>query len=285
MPYKIRVQKKKEADPVRIASRTEVLIESVVSNPKRIWAVLAVIALIAVGVFSSQSMKKRSDEAAWAIEAEASKLLHEPPPLPEPIQEGEAEAPQPLLDPKARLKRAAALYDEILEKYPQKSVAAIALFESGNAYAQLESYDIAEERFLSFLTKYPDRNAYIALVHMKLGYIYLNRGMSADALTHFRTVYEMPPAANKDQAGFELARTLESDGKVDEAVAIYSDISETYGESPWGTEAEVRLTFLRPPAPAETLTSEESEEAEGPKKNEAVGEEGNGEDAVGQSTE
>lgn len=263
MPYKIRIPKKKEAAPIRIASKSEKLFQTLFSNPKPILAFIAVVALITAGLYSMQSMNRRAEETAWEIETEASKLFHDPPPLPQPIEEGEEDSPLGLIDPEERLMRAAELYDEILDKYPKKGVAAIALFESGNVYYKLESYDLAEERFFSFIEKYPDRKALVDLSHIKLAYLYLTKGKRAEALSHFRTVYELPNSANKDQAGFELARALEADEKVDEAVAIYTDISSTFGESPWGTEAEVRLTLLNPPKPPEEISSDEGTASNG----------------------
>jgi len=262
MPYKIRLQKKKESIPAKIASRSEEWIEALLARPKLILGGIATLVLIVVAVFTFRVFDQQTKEAAWAIEAEASKLFHEPPPLPEPIEEGDEDPPEVLLDPVERLKRSAELYDEILREYPTREVAVIALFESGNVHYALESYDQAEERFLSFLEKHKDRKNLAALSHTKLAYLYLKKGDRQKALSHFRTVYEMPNADNKDQAGFELARALEADEKVDEALAIYTDVSNTFSQSPWGTEAEVRLILLNPPTPEEGSKSEDGEKIE-----------------------
>ncbi len=258
MAYKIRVQKKKEVEPLKIASRSEERLQSLLARPGRIWGGLAVLVLIAFAVFTWQSQNKNAEEAAWILEAEASKFFHEPPPLPEPIEEGQEDAPLVLLDPIDRLKRSAEIYDEIIDKHPNRRAAAIARFESGNVYYALESYDKAEERFVSFIQRHADRSGLVRLAEMKLAYLYLKTGNREKATDRFKNVYKVPDAINKDQAGFELARLLEADEKVDEALAIYTDVSTNFPKSPWGTEAKVRLTGLNPPKTEDILPSEES---------------------------
>ncbi len=264
MSYKIRVQKKKESTPVIIASRSGALIEDLLARPMLIIGSIAVVVLVIAAVFAFRFFDHQTQEAAWAIEEEASKLFHEPPPLPEPVEEGDEEPQEVLLDHQERLKRSAELYEELLEKYPKRAVAVVALFESGNVYYELEAYDKAEERFLSFLEKHQDRKGLAAISHTKLAYLYLKKGDRQQAIRHFRTIYDMADVANKDQAGFELARILEVDEKVDEAMAIYRDVSRTFSESPWGTEAEVRLILLNPPTPPEDTGSEGEEETKEP---------------------
>ena len=244
MAYKIRVQKKKEVAPAQIASRSEEIIGHLLDNPKIIWGGIALAILIAGVVFTKQFSDKSSDEAAWLIESEASKLFHDPPPLPEPVEEGEEEIAEELLEPEGRLKKASELYDEIIEKYPENDVAAIALFESGNVFYKLKDYDKAEERLKSFIEKYPRQEGLVTISHLKLAYLYQVKGNDSAALSHFRTVYEMNDSLSRDQAGFELARALEAGEKTDEANAIYTDISESASESPWGAEAKARLLLL-----------------------------------------
>ncbi len=259
MAYKIRIQKKKEIAPAQIASRSEEIIGHLLDNPKFIWGSVALALLIGGGVYFKQFSDQQADEAAWLIESEASKLFHDPPPLPEPVEEGEEEIAEELLAPEGRFKKASELYDEIIEKYPANNVAAIALFESGNAFYKLKDYDKAEERLKSFIEKYPRQEGLVAISHLKLAYLYQVKLNDNAALSHFRAVYEMPDSNSRDQAGFELARVLEASGKNDEANAIYTDISEGSSESPWGAEAKARLLLLNPPS--ESPESEEGGDA------------------------
>jgi len=248
MAYKIRIQKKKEMAPAQIASRSEEILGRILDNPKLIWGGIALAILIGGSVYFKQFSDKQADEAAWLMESEASTLFHDPPPLPEPVEEGEEEVAEELLDPEERLKKASALYEEIIEKYPANDVAAIALFESGNIFYKLQEYGKAEERLKSFIEKYPRQSGLVAIAHLKLAYLYQVRGDDDAALNHFRTVYELPDSPSRDQAGFELARALEAGEKNDEANAIYTDISEGILESPWGAEAKARLLLLNPPS-------------------------------------
>lgn len=258
MAYKIRVPKKKELEPAQIASRSEEVIGHLLDNPKLIWGGIALAILIAGGVYLKQYSDQQADEAAWLIESEASKLFHDPPPLPEPVEEGEEEIAEALLEPEERLKKASELYDEIIEKYPANDVSAIALFESGNVYYKLKDYDKAEERLKLFIEKYPKQQGLVTISKLKLAYLYQVKGNNSEALNHFRAVYEMPDSSSRDQAGFELARALEADEKTDEAKAIYTDISESADESPWGAEAKARLVLLDPPSESAESTEEDA---------------------------
>jgi len=259
MPYKIRAQRKKEVDLVQIQSRTEAFIEEALARPALIWGTIALLILLGAGFYSLQYFKRQAEDAAWALEAEASKLFHEPAPLPEPVEEGEAEAPDELLDEQDRLKRAAELYDEVLEKHSGTKAAALALFESGNVHYKLGDYSKAEARYLSFLQKHADQKNIAELAQLRLAYLYAQKGDRPAARTRFQKLYESPGTVTKDQAGFELARVFEAEGQLDKAKALYENISQTYIDSPWGVEAKARLILLNPP--------KEVDEEESPKSN------------------
>ncbi|NKE73704.1 tetratricopeptide repeat protein [Candidatus Manganitrophus noduliformans] len=263
MPHKIRVQKKRDEAPLRLVTRSEELVEQVRSNPKWIWGgigiALALIAVFITGWFLNQQAEKK----AAAIEAEAFRLFHEPPPLPQPIEEGKPEPEPDIMDKTERLKKSASLYDEIVEKHPRTDVARMALYESGNVYFELKDYDAAEKRYLAFLEKNADQKNLASLAHLKLGYLYQKKGNPESALKHFRASYEAEGGNSRDQAGFELARALEMSNKKNEAVEIYKKVSEDFEKSPWGVEAKVRMDLLNPPtastpAPSGTEPAERS---------------------------
>jgi tetratricopeptide (TPR) repeat protein len=246
MPYKIRASKKKEAAPLRIVSRSEQMLDQVRTHPKWIWIGAGSVLFLGGLILMVQLMSHRAEEKAWALEAEASKLFHEPPPLPQPIEEGKE--PPKEMDKTERLKKSASLYDEIVEKYPRTNTARISQYESGNVYFELEDYGSAENRYRAFLQKYPAQKELSALVHIKMAYLQQKKGDNASALDHFRSAYEMENGKNKDQAGFELGRALEHAGKKEEAVEIYKKLSERFAQSPWTAEASARLIALNPPS-------------------------------------
>lgn len=246
MPYKIRVQKKKESAPFRLVSRSEEMIEQVRSNPKWIWGGIGIVVGLTLVILAFTFFNYQSNQKAWALESEASKLFHEPPPLPEPVEEGKE--PPKQMDKTERLRKSASLYDEIVEKYPRTASAPVALYEAGNVFFELKEYDQAEKRYQAFLDKYSGKKNLVPLVHLKLGYLGQAKGDEAAASKHFRVAYEMESSKNRDQAGFELARGLEKMEKKTEAGEIYKKVSEDFKTSPWGTEAKVRLDILNPPA-------------------------------------
>lgn len=262
MPHKIRVQKKRDEAPLRLVTRSEELVEQVRSNPKWIWGgmgvALALIAIFITGWFLNQQAEKK----AAAVEAEAFRLFHEPPPLPQPIEEGKPEPEPDIMDKTERLKKSASLYDEIVEKHPRTDVARMAPYESGNVYFELKDYDAAEKRYLAFLEKNAAQKNLASLAHLKLGYLYQKKGSPESALKHFRASYEAEGGNSRDQAGFELARALEMSDKKNEAVEIYKKVSEDFEKSPWGVEAKVRMNILNPPT-ASTPAPSATEPAKG----------------------
>lgn len=262
MPHKIRVQKKRDEAPLRLVTRSEELVEQVRSNPKWIWGgmgvALALIAIFITGWFLNQ----RAEKKAAAIEAEAFRLFHEPPPLPQPIEEGKPEPEPDIMDKTERLKKSASLYDEIVEKHSRTDVARMAPYESGNVYFELKDYDAAEKRYLAFLEKNAAQKNLASLAHLKLGYLYQKKGNPESALKHFRASYEAEGGNSRDQAGFELARALEMSDKKNEAVEIYKKVSEDFEKSPWGVEAKVRMDILNPPT-ASTPAPSTTEPAKG----------------------
>ncbi|MDC4203355.1 MAG: tetratricopeptide repeat protein [Candidatus Manganitrophus sp.] len=262
MPHKIRVQKKRDEAPLRLVTRSEELVEQVRSNPKWIWGgmgvALALIAIFITGWFLNQ----RAEKKAAAIEAEAFRLFHEPPPLPQPIEEGKPEPEPDIMDKTERLKKSASLYDEIVEKHSRTDVARMAPYESGNVYFELKDYDAAEKRYLAFLEKNAAQKNLASLAHLKLGYLYQKKGNPESALKHFRASYEVEGGNSRDQAGFELARALEISDKKNEAVEIYKKVSEDFEKSPWGVEAKVRMDILNPPT-ASTPAPSTTEPAKG----------------------
>src|SRR3569832_699414 len=198
MPYKIRVNKKKEAAPFRTVSRSEEMLDHVRTHPQWIWITAGVILAILIALVAFQLLKQNTEAKASAIEAEASTLFHEPPPLPQPVEEGK-EAPKEL-SKTDRLKKSASLYDEIVEKYPRTATAMVAQYESGNVYFELGDNDAAEKRYRGFLDKYPDRKDLVALVHLKMGYLSQKKGDAPAAMAHFKTAYDVDNGMSKGQA-------------------------------------------------------------------------------------
>ena len=245
--YKIRPEKKKEAPPA-IVAQSEEWLDRVRTDPKWIWGGGAILIALIAGTIAVSYFDRQAEERAWTIELTAAHLLHDPPPPPQPKEAGKP-APTEITDPTERLKESARLYEELLKKYPATDSAALAQETLGHVYYQLKEYDKAEARYRDFLRQHPDRKDDVAAVQTKLGYLHQAKGDDAAALTDFRAAYEMAGTKTQDQAGFELGRLLERMEKKTEAADLYKKVSETYTESPWGTEAKTRLAILVPPTP------------------------------------
>src|SRR5579884_107417 len=248
MPQKIRVQKKREDIPLRLVSRSEEWVEQVRTHPNWIWGGVGITLAVVALVFTVWLLNHRTETKAASLEAEASRLFHEPPPLPQPKEEGKPDPNTDIMDKTERLKKSATLYDEIVEKYPGTNVARMASYESGNVYYELKDYDAAEKRYLASLEKNAGQKDLASLIRLKLGYLYEKKGNTESAMKQFRAVYEAEGAHSRDQAGFELARILEMTDKKSEAAAIYKKVSEDFAKSPWGMEAKARMDILNPPA-------------------------------------
>jgi len=152
MPYKIRPQNQKEVAQMQVVSRGQALMESLSERPQLIWGGIALLFVVAVVTFFMQSARNNAEEAAWTIEAEASKLLHDPPPLPKPIEEGDEDAPLEIMNETQRIEKSLEHYAEILAKHGDTDAARIALFESANAYAKLQKDEQAVEKYTAFIS-------------------------------------------------------------------------------------------------------------------------------------
>ncbi len=255
MPYKIRASKKKQAIiPIQeIKGRFDLLKERFASRPLLTGGVIATVAVILISIPAYGLFMRQSEDRAWGLQQEASRLFHEKVPAPTPEMATSTKLAETTAE---RLAKAAILYDDILDRYPASKAAVLAQFEAGNVYVELGNYDAAEKRYLAFLKKETDRKELLPLVHLRLAYLYEKQKKDAQALDHFKTAYEWDGGFNKDQAGFERGVLLERIGKKTEAIEILKKVSETFKDSPWGSEAKARLAMLDPttaPAPVASM--------------------------------
>ncbi|MFQ5580503.1 MAG: tol-pal system YbgF family protein [Nitrospiria bacterium] len=255
MPYKIRVRKEESVE-VQIAHWSESMVNWLAANVKGVLLMIGVVALIGIALIIVKNMSLDTEGKAAILEKEASGLLHDPIPLPEPIEEGED--PPEILTQEDRYQKSVTLYKEILEKYPSTSTAAIAQYEIGNVYFELEEFDSAIEGYNAFIQTYPEQKDLISIIQLKLGYLHQRKGDEQSARDYFRSLYESEGAWNRDQAGFELARSLEVEGKEGEAKTLYEKISEDFTESPWSAEATARVSLLSPPSETDSPSADPS---------------------------
>jgi len=154
---------------------------------------------------------------------------------------------RPANDPKkadANLKEAIVLYRRIVDEYPRTPTAPLALFSLGNALLHADEVDPAIEAYTRFVSMYGSNTALLGLVQQKLGYAYLLKGDHDQAAKAYSTVLEISGSLNRDQALFELARLEESRAKPEGALAHYQDLIKTYPNSPFASEAAIRVKAL-----------------------------------------
>ena len=154
---------------------------------------------------------------------------------------------RPADDPKkadTNLKEAIALYKRIVEEYPRTPSAPLALFSLGNALLKANELDAAIEAYKRFVLMYESNVSLLGLVQQKLGYAYLLKGDHDQAAKAYSTILEIPGSLNRDHALFELARLEESRSRPEGALTHYQDLMKTYPNSPFASEAAIRVKVL-----------------------------------------
>jgi outer membrane protein assembly factor BamD (BamD/ComL family) len=142
------------------------------------------------------------------------------------------------------LKKAIALYRQVLDQYSQAAPAQLVMYELGNALMQANDLGGAIEVYKKYLATFGANKTLLGLVHQRLAFAYLLNGDRDQAAKHFGAVLEVPGALNKDQALFELGKLEEAQSRPEGALARYQDLTKNYPNSPFATEADVRIKAL-----------------------------------------
>jgi predicted negative regulator of RcsB-dependent stress response len=257
MSYKIRSPKQKEASEVVTESLAKSMewLDTLRTNPRMLAGAAIIFLMVVSASLAFWYFDRQREESAWTLEAKASRLFHDPAPLPQPKEEGKPEPEEKeITDKTERLKESARLYEELLQKYPRSSSTKLASYTLGHVYHALKEYDQAEKQYRAFLEKYPKEKDWNAVIHLELAALQQVKGNNDAALASLRTAYEMPGIRRADQAAYELGRLLERLDKKTEAIDIYKKISEGETLSPWGQEAKTQLALIAPPTPVPTPT-------------------------------
>ena len=154
---------------------------------------------------------------------------------------------RPADDPKKaheQLTQAITLYKQVVDQYPRTPVAPLALFHLGNAQVLGNEVDAGIETYKRFMLLYSSNPSLLGLVQQRLAYAYLVKGDRDQATKVFVSVLEIPGALNKDHVLFELAKMEESQSRPEGALAHYQDLMKNYPNSPFTSEAAVRVKVL-----------------------------------------
>ena len=154
---------------------------------------------------------------------------------------------RPADDPKKsqeQLAQAINLYQQVIDQYPRSPVAPVALFHLGNAQVLANQVDAGIETYKRFMLLYSSNTSLLGLVQQRLAYAYLAKGDRDQAVKAFTGILEIPGALNKDHVLFELAKIEESQSRPEGAIAHYQDLMKNYPNSPFTSEAAVRVKVL-----------------------------------------
>lgn len=178
---------------------------------------------------------------------------------------------RPADDPKKsheQLAQAINLYKQVVDQYPRSPVAPLALFHLGNAQVLANEVDAGIETYKRFMLLHGSNTSLLGLVQQRMAYAYLVKGDRDQAVKAFTDILEIPGALNKDHVLFELAKLEESQSRPEGALAHYQDLMKNYPNSPFTSEAAVRVKVLEvkksPESPAAAATPAQAVTAPAP---------------------
>ncbi len=221
---KKRIKKKDVNATADVANRLSDIKETLRKRQKTFltYGITAVVIVLAVIGFFLYS--RSSGEKARRLEYEGYKKYYN------------LDARMPL-PPQDRYQKALDLFKQAngVRKSPR-----LLLYIAG-CYYELGRYDEAQTALSDFIRQYPSEKALVPLAYEKLAYVYLKKGNKNEALKTLDALYKLPGTLYKDRALFESAAILESEGRHDEAVSKYKEISERFKDSPFYEPAKSKL--------------------------------------------
>ena len=148
---------------------------------------------------------------------------------------------------KENLNKASALYEQILEKYPNTSSAELAWYFLGNARAESENYTGAIEAYEKYISSFQNNPVLLGLVFQRLGSAYILNGQRQKGMETYSQALNVTGALNKDQIIFEMAKLEEAENQTEQALTHFKQLQDEYPASPYVNEAIMRIRVLEPP--------------------------------------
>jgi predicted negative regulator of RcsB-dependent stress response len=130
--------------------------------------------------------------------------------------------------------------DLFQQAYNKKKSARLLLYIA-SANAELGKYDDALKGLDQLTKSYSSDRDVLPLAYQKMADIQLKKGNKSEALKALDALYKSNGTIYKDLALMESARILESDGKKEEALAKYKELTEKFKDSPFIAEATAKL--------------------------------------------
>jgi tetratricopeptide (TPR) repeat protein len=134
--------------------------------------------------------------------------------------------------------------EALVEQYASTPSAPLAMLKLAKAYYDFGNYDLAFNRYVDFLERYPEHEMRGIAELGKLHGLEA-RGQTREALDGFeRFVAANPGHFLEAQAVFGKARCLEQAGRKEEARVVYEDFIAARPDSGWATRAEEMLKTM-----------------------------------------
>jgi peptidoglycan lytic transglycosylase len=121
---------------------------------------------------------------------------------------------------------ASSLYSQIHVLYPSSELAPEGLYNAGRLFQINNDYQNAIKTYDILIRTYP-KNEFAEDGAWNLGWIYYRKGMYREALTTFSAFTNSSSTFNAANARYWKARTLEKEGKKEEAMAEYRELAGT----------------------------------------------------------
>lgn len=232
MSYRIKHEAKTiHADEAHLLSGMERLLFRLEQNRRSvlIGALVAVLAMAAVG--GALWYDAQQETAAANVYRKATQLVFDRP------TDNPAKAEDDL-------KQAIGLYRRLVEQYPRSQSAQIGLFQLGNALVQFNDVKGGIEAYSKYVATYGTNKMMLGLVYQRLAYAHLLNGDREAAIKAFLNVVTLPGTLNKDHVLFELGKLEESASRPEGALAHYQNLVKVFPNSPFASEATVRMKAL-----------------------------------------
>jgi tetratricopeptide (TPR) repeat protein len=163
-------------------------------------------------------------------------------------------------------KTALNLYNKSLDVKETPS----ALFYAGNCYYNLKDYDNAIKQYTRFIDTFSSDKGILPLVYQKLASAYFQTNQNDKGLAALAGLKEVDSGIFRDTALVLEARQYERTEEKEKALETYRKIIADFPASPWGTEANSKVSAeeKKQEASAENETDEGKNASEDPKAEE-----------------
>lgn len=130
--------------------------------------------------------------------------------------------------------------DIFKKSYDTRKSPSVLLYIAG-CYYELGNYDEAIKTLKDFTQRYEKEEKLVPLAYEKLAMAYERKSDTKEAMKALESLYNLKGDIYKDLALIESAKLLEREGKTDEAMKKYKELSEKFPNSPFIDEAKAKL--------------------------------------------